>query len=374
MLCVRLVEATELFRIHIRTLSNGERYPAAQRAVISHVQNDNNWWYAIQVYGRYVAVMLLSEEVNELVVWNWMTGEKQKVCHRAMCLSQPTLTVPQKAFTGFKGKIETYTFLNECLLMIGVVHGDEPRARLTLDVFDFNAISDLTSDLEDHGSADISTMPKVCSFHYPPLISVVHPDDTTFAIRTNGISSHGSQGPFTTSVDDRLMVITISHYGTIAHCVLLSTILAKIDGIPKDSPNFVFAWEDWGPQDTRILELDFPDIWHCFVHGMKAVVASIDGEFSIIDFNQRSIRCRSTLEPAEDFQTMYLVGPRKSDEDRELFHTPVETSLPCRIHTVEAPSYDGEVEEVDFMMTEDSIIMIPVRLFLRLKAHRLTPS
>ncbi|KAF8891369.1 hypothetical protein BD779DRAFT_1670981 [Infundibulicybe gibba] len=278
--------------------------------------------YNIQVFKNKVAITLQSEDTeNEVIVWNWMSGEIIRI---------------------ITGEIRACAFLTEQLLMVGTVLDHSPYAALD--------IVDLTQDPEP----TLASEAKCCSFLFPPLNT-----DQEFSILTDYTSSSPSNKPqpFTTSQEDRLLVIAI-YYGDASRMVIfvpLSTFLGKITGSNSSEPSETFTWEDWGLHGSRIVtNVSLSQIWFCYVHGMKVVAPSVNG-VHIFDFNQRGLMrdiSRCNLKIGED----YLMGSNICPDEDEYFDHPVESSLPCRVQSFSPPN--GRPQDA-FMLGEDSIVMIP---------------
>lgn len=79
-----------------------------------------------------------------------------------------------------------------------------------------------------------------------------------------------SDVPFTTSLEDRLIVITYqlfneeeeeSHY---ALFVPLSVLLYHVRHVRAEKG--YLRWDQWGPQNTRLLSANFSEVWVCYNH------------------------------------------------------------------------------------------------------------
>ncbi|TFK72775.1 hypothetical protein BDN72DRAFT_835875 [Pluteus cervinus] len=372
----------ETFTLHIRSLSTGEPHPLAQVCKLPYRSTFDvgEWWYVIQVHGHQVAIMCqsLSGDESELVVYDWQTGVQRKI---------------------ILGFIQTYSFLNERYLMLGVTWDDPDGVVLSLEVIDLDEPPSVKVELSQGASH--------CAFQFPALRDL--PEDPELAIRTDHTSQANTpltkSVPFTTSQDDRLLVISSTCFSESKSNVLfvpLSAFLNKINLIPTEfSRGHIYPWETWGPDNTRMIEHSLSDVWFCYVHGMKVVVPLPDEQTVMLyDFNQRGIKrslAKSTHitapAPPSAPTTITLTHPPTPitpvpsptpapltptitpfitaidiDEPKtsyiiedtlcptQIFKQPLKTSLPCLIHTFPSPiprSGSG------FMLGEDSLIVIP---------------
>ena len=76
-------KAARKHSIHLRSLTDGKPHPLAPDApVLYHPQVTRGLGrlsYTIQVSGTFIAIHFCSDDDNELVIWDWMTGELQVV-------------------------------------------------------------------------------------------------------------------------------------------------------------------------------------------------------------------------------------------------------------------------------------------------------
>lgn len=88
------ISATIPYHIHLRSLSTGATHPATvDPAYVSHRPEGASHSFAIQSCGDYVGVLFtsLDDSRNELVIWNWKTGDRKLVSHFTFS-SSPLLT------------------------------------------------------------------------------------------------------------------------------------------------------------------------------------------------------------------------------------------------------------------------------------------
>lgn len=189
--------------------------------------------------------------------------------------------------------------------------------------------------------------------------------------------------PFATNPVDRLIVANFQVYDldgdvneNFAVFFPLSAILKRMEKgsdsrfeDAEGAPLCVFEWFQWGPTDTRMIDLELSHVWVCFVQGMRAIIQGPETAFRLFDFNPLSLRrCRDSGEQPAD--TQYLFDTTTVSKHEEVFADgAIETSLPCRITTGTLPFESV----VDVMLSEDGIITVSASRCLGVFMHvRLT--
>ena len=176
---------------------------------------------------------------------------------------------------------------------------------------------------------------------------------------------------------DRLFVITISiirehFFSSLISLVPSATLLSKIASLSEGETRREFAWEDWGPEGSRLISAPptHTGVWVCYVYGMTlALVRRIRLRQTIIfyDFNPLTIR-RALLQSndtnnteAREHANEGLVTAVTDFSRTEIFKDPVRTALPYWSRQTEFFGGDGGEGEGHFdavMVSEDSLIMV----------------
>jgi len=245
--------------------------------------------------------------------------------------------------------------------MAGVASDSTRDPYFSLDIIDINSPF-VHTDIREAGL--------VCSFHCPTVI--IADVELEFSIRSeyppSWVPDSTPEHPFSTSQNGRLLVVEFVdpefHPGDGHIFVLfvhLSTILARIKSICDGQTGCIFPWEDWGPQDARMMDSDQCDFLYN-IHGTKFVKRFPDRSgIELYDFNHRSIR-HLLLSGEVDRQTKLLTEDTTCDEEGAMFKQPVTTSLPCLIKTF--PSLTGTRVVPRVMLSEDALIVQYVCIYL----------
>jgi len=75
----------DVYRLHLRSLSDGKPHPFVSREFVSYkpLPDALGFRYTVEVFSSHLALLSHSFEygdvMNELVIWNWMTGNVEKV-------------------------------------------------------------------------------------------------------------------------------------------------------------------------------------------------------------------------------------------------------------------------------------------------------
>ncbi|THV08602.1 hypothetical protein K435DRAFT_833023 [Dendrothele bispora CBS 962.96] len=301
-----------LFKVHLLSLSTGKPHPDALSPVLDfrHDEVDNEWTYETRIFGQHFAVMFSMDD--KLVIWNWQNGD----------------------FLQERNCILSFTFLTESLVLISQIRGTvQHGSSLELIIVDINDNKESRCTLElpePHGLFDLS----------------IHSE--SFCRRSDDV-------PFSTSLDDRLIVIFYtlfdSHPEDEAVYVLfvpLSTILSVLE-----QENDYHTWESWGPKGSRMLQHNcHADVWPwvCYVHGLKAALYDKDTkEVRILDFNQPALKydLAKRERPGLDYLTEESVITGA-------FMESVHTSLGVRVRTGKLPVDPTTA----VMFSEDSLLVV----------------
>jgi len=243
--------------------------------------------------------------------------------------------------------------------MAGVAYDSTRDPYLNLDIIDINSPLDLRTDIRE---AEL-----VCSFRCPTVITA--DVELEFSIQSEYPPSWAPDStpehPFSTSRNGRLLVmefVTLEVHPDdddvdrhiFVLFVHLSMIFARIKSICDGQTGCIFPWEDWGPQDARMMDSDQCDFLYN-IHGTKFVKPFLDlSGIELYDFNHRSIR-HLLLSGEVDCLTKLLTEDTICDEEGDMFEQLVTTSLPCLIKTFPSPT--GTIVVPPVMLSEDALIV-----------------
>jgi hypothetical protein len=164
---------------------------------------------------------------------------------------------------------------------------------------------------------------------------------------------------------ERLFVATLDGWGQGRRSV--PAILFLTSGLMKfvrahDGSGSLIEWENWGPSNTRILDLPFglSDTWVCYTFGKKFVYPRPDSSgrstrepdlfLDVYDFNQLAIRKES--------KTSGESPEEQNPPSTPLFQSPVQGLLPYRRTSIPITRFRWDLES--WMLSQDSIILVSV--------------
>ncbi|KAG1749839.1 uncharacterized protein EDB91DRAFT_767947 [Suillus paluster] len=337
--------ATRSIRIHLRSLTTGDRHRLApQPAILVHDLDVRNTFptHTLQVCGNLLGILFMSLVApnQELTIWDWTTGKVVLVMTR---------TSPE---------IATFTFLSSRFLLVGSLVGIEAlNTRSRLYVLDMARSSSEKIGL----AADY-----FCAFLWPEFGLWTSP--LTFSIRSDPSPAWQPdpevQLPFLMAHRDRLFIIAASLLcdGRVAYYDLFvsaGTFLSHIEAIPTGSRRDI-DWDEWGPTGTRLMRSPSRfSPWVCYVFGTKHVslvqpIQMFPQTLEIRDFNQLAIK--------RDANVQDVVADHVCDATviSGVFQDKAQTSLPYRLtrRTLPPPRSSSEPFFNAVMCSEDSVILV----------------
>lgn len=263
--------------------------------------------------------------------------------------------LPQ-VITGTKDvQITAIDQLTETLLVIGVMYELGP----CIYIVDLNSLLEIDSASTKFMS--ISDMPYVLSLYYPPLHDDVISREFSITSEGDELDHRSPHVPFSLRPTHRVLSITfkVSEPGEPepkAGCLLLlpvSNVLARLDGTKTKCD---FAWQEWGPQDSLMLE--WPELlWDerlLSVTGMRSAIGMYNEdrectEVEIMDFNPRSWKRHGC--PRAD--------PRVVDTSTAIFKEEIKTWLPHTINYCLSES-SGDRSWDSLRLTPDHLVVAVV--------------
>ncbi|KIK65308.1 hypothetical protein GYMLUDRAFT_38750 [Collybiopsis luxurians FD-317 M1] len=313
------------FKILLRSLETGKQHPKAKHPEISLlVSSDTDMWmFEMRVSDQHIGIMFEPDvEDTELFIWDWHTG------------------IMEKKFA----HVQSYAFLTNNLILLGSLSRDEDVFLAELVVIDLH-----NEQVNDPGF----------SFHLPDAASEydVHGFDIMSGpAATSDTWCSESNAPFTTSLQDRLMVVNYhirdphGEHRTYAVFVPLSVLLHHIRH--RRTNQAFLTWNEWGPRGTRMLRVEFSQVWITYIHGMKAsVYDSTSMGFRLFDFSKLGLMY--DLKKGEKRpSTQYLTEPTVIES--VFGEMPIRTYLPGRIRSGGIPLKSFEA----VMVTEDALVAV----------------
>ncbi|KAJ3975523.1 hypothetical protein EV361DRAFT_888306 [Lentinula raphanica] len=317
----RVLSDTEISRFKIRPLSltTGKTHPKAQSSEIQIqlIENGPVWSYDfVAVFRNHLAILFAMElEKTELVILRWDTGKTVRHFERVM----------------------TYAVLTDTLIVVNCIGFENDE--VSLDILDIYGKSYsrflLPQPAQGYTFFDMQLISEGLGvLHSPELRNV----------------------PFTTSSEDRLLVINYSlkdakeqildYAFFVPISVLLGQHHRRQPWLEQDS----IPWTEWGPSGTRAMPISFSVDWVYYVHGMKASVYEPTRKlFKIFDLSQMTIAY--DLQKGTKPTTQYLTA---STTIESVFAEPVSTCLPICWRTGTLPL--EFVEAV--MLTQDALLAV----------------
>ncbi|KAJ8086563.1 hypothetical protein PM082_005386 [Marasmius tenuissimus] len=300
---------------HMLTLESGRPHLSTthmKQRVFERKIDGESPEFDIRIFKNRLGILIVSvndESANELVVWDWYEG---RVALRTDDLA-------------------SFAFLNENLVVF-------------TPIVDSNYLGDVTVVDLDCENSDSSILLHFKLPPFPDLHSVVIHSETH-----SPTSLGRREVPFGVSQRDRLLVFECHLYSKdVAILAPLSTILRHVEDA-RSTRGLVLAWEDWGRDGTRLVSATLPDIWVCYVHGLRAVLLDCAGgqppvsgtRFSLYDLNplasQRNHHEVERLKPAQDPEGGI---PR--------------TNAPCRVLSGLVP----DTLPSSIMLSEDALLVV----------------
>ncbi|KAI0320318.1 hypothetical protein OF83DRAFT_612054 [Amylostereum chailletii] len=341
-----------LCRIHIRSLSTGDVHPSAPTS--GHIPYDLHvvpaerplWSFTVRINGDFLGIFFISiDGASELCVWNWKTGERKMLL--------------------YGDEMRSFTFLSENLVLVATMSdplGLNPSASSSLVVYNVN-----------HGYPSkvyvdyIDLVPCECSFALPPRRSNEH----TWNIRFHSDPSPGwkpadtqTAPPFCVEPDQRLLVVDYEverERGDI-YCfsffIPMATLLANINAVDL---GLSVPWTQWGATTSCVVgDHGHWDAWGGggFVYGMRYIcpqpVLRADSPPMISVWDFHPVRVRRALAGGVPLGSEHLVVP-PVDQARQWY--PDGMKLPFIVKEVPVPEEFREAHDLDFMISEDTIVV-----------------
>ncbi|KAF8266414.1 hypothetical protein EI94DRAFT_1733136 [Lactarius quietus] len=329
-----------LFRIHLRTLSTGQKHPlAGTTAFLEHRLSEiifGRSSLSIRICGDYVGILFILGRKNDLIVWSWRTGVQKLV---------------------LSANLRSFAFLSDNSILASTL---EPPALLVYSL--------------EQPPADGTTLtnPHLIRFLFGTPFQAA--SDIILAMDPSpGWSQSaraGLQVPFQIAGDERLIAMHIQHYNQsgITSLIPTKTVLGYIERLPFKEGRDV-DWELCGPiLSERVPGGGIWTLWTCHVFGMRHIfprsIPLYGKQMMIIrDFCPR--RClRASQEEREQSNSLYQVlmwGTRRPSHD-------VHSILKC----VPLPENIKDTLGVHLMISEDSIVALEQDTATHYTLHLLT--
>ncbi|KAK7049562.1 hypothetical protein VNI00_005593 [Paramarasmius palmivorus] len=312
-----------VFEVKPLSVESGKPHPDASNPSLRVTCEDvvsPTWSYDIRTFDRFIGALCTPDEVaySELMLWNWETGELIKRVEGPM----------------------SFAFLSERYIMY------------TVERMEDNATIPILALLNlDQGSRSQPFLELQVVKDFIGLL------DVSIHTECPPATQQRCKAPFGTNFQDRLFVVCIRMFNyrdEEAYHFALFLRLSELLRLAEDAEEILVSWESWGPKRSKLLEIDFSDVWVCFVYGLKAVVmnprpnpsAIFPKEFRLLDFNDSPIRRGGDVDDNVEVSLETVTGATQ-------FRTPVTTSLPCRIIKGSVPESSSAI-----MLSEDALLTV----------------
>jgi hypothetical protein len=166
-----------------------------------------------------------------------------------------------------------------------------------------------------------------------------------------------SNGPlFTTDPASQLVLVTFTDVPESFALFMLASTLVKLAERHQNDPSPVsIPWEEWGPENTRLIQTAEEAGENLCVYGTKALIVHEQTQV-LYDFNQRSINRELARSNAEEVPDDIIIEASIFDRERP-FSTAVMTCLPYRFTPVGLDNFDRN--ETVVHVGETSIVYVP---------------
>ncbi|KAH9037201.1 hypothetical protein EDB85DRAFT_625041 [Lactarius pseudohatsudake] len=327
--------APELSRIHLRSLSTGEKHPlAGSTGVVEHTLAAPNividrWSHSIRICRDYVGILFTERFGNmndsELVVWSWRTGVR-----KLLVLST---------------SMRSFAFLGDNFILASTA---TPPALLVYG-------------LEQRPAYD-ATHASTYLLHF--LIgTLLHETRASDILLTSDPSpgwlpSAGLQVPFQIAGDERMIAMNlqrIDNWGRLSRETILipaKTLLGQIESLLIEERRDV-VWESYGSQFRERVPLYGEwDVWTCFVFGMRHIrprVIRLHGKPMMVVRDLSPMRClKASEEEREESNALYQAMTWGS-------HMSYPRSI---LKCVPLPESIRNPQDVNLMISEDGIVVL----------------
>ncbi|KAI0767461.1 hypothetical protein C8Q74DRAFT_1355564 [Fomes fomentarius] len=348
-------EHTLFIRVHLKSITDGAVHPAAVKGgvLIHTAPRPGDHSYAIQTSEDLLG-LLVHDEMEELLVWNWKTGSLllhvvgEHICSFAFLTSRHVL-----------------------LTLFSELELDEDTVGQSLTDAQLRVV-----DLETTSGrqVDVSDLDYLCAFHYPAfaddyrVFNMLIRSDPAPHWRPNP----SLNVPFHVSRVDRLFVITITMIrhrfaSSLLSLVPSSTLLSLINSLPPKKTRRDFTWTEWGPDGSHFMPapLMHSGVWVCYVYGMTLVLTYRTRSKLVVityDFNPLTIR-QAQFNPngVEELARERLVIEESNLNQLACFEDQVCTRLPYLVRR--SQPYGGEDAEGGShfnaaMISEDALVIV----------------
>ncbi|KAF9075877.1 hypothetical protein BDP27DRAFT_1415037 [Rhodocollybia butyracea] len=317
---VDLNKNVTVFKIRLLSLETGQPHPQARQPelLVESSTVDQNWTYEVRILDEHLAILFRPDDSDaELSAWNWNNG----------CMI--------KIFAFFN----SFSFLTKNLIVLSSIWASDLAHETVPEL--------VIIDLYDKEVDELGY-----SLHLPPLSFHWALHDLEIVTENPPISDWHSTAPFTTSMEDRLVVVNyrlLDIRGILKCYAVFIPLSVLIECLHKRGTEKSIPWNEWGPENTRMLPISFSENWMCYVHGMKASVYDTDHkQFRLYDFTKLAISYDLAKQQKQP-DTQYLIRPTGL---KAFGKEPIRTSLPVRIRTGTLP-----LESVNaVMVTEDCMV------------------
>ncbi|KAI0773132.1 senescence-associated protein-domain-containing protein [Trametes elegans] len=316
--------------IHLRTMSTNKPHPQARVPELNAPIPFQIGSSFIQIVDDIVGVYFWVHGPG-LLIWNWRTGKT---------------VVKSVGFTLSTGAYD-FAFLSNRAYMITVTTGPG-----SIEIYTFDGDGDVSLSTGAHSpSLGGNPLPtKVAVLELPPTKPGQGP--TRFQTHSAPFVARPTPGrAFETSPDSRLHVMELSYGDHGRRCNLFVRNRFLLSHVPADLNSGVVSapltkrWEEWGPDNTRFMEMIGRFQWLRYVHAERVILPSTSmlaearvPTMVMLDFNVHPAR---TDDPVPRDQTE-LDGRRRCDVItfarpvvmETTFTVPVESRLPFQLSLV----------------------------------------
>ncbi|KAF8634076.1 hypothetical protein AX15_001078 [Amanita polypyramis BW_CC] len=318
-------------QLSVRGLKDGFLHPLASKLCLATYPCDGTDM-KIRLFGPYVTLFMKAQPIFNLEcrldIYNWKAGNRINTLWRR---SVEAIIVISKRYMLL---VELISFVSPLKLWIADIH-DEAKPFVCCLIL---------PNMPRKGAYRRPTyhINIQCGPHSPPPTSALHNSSAFFA----------------TDAVQQLVLVTFALYeceafGLFTLVSRLEKLAERYRGNPEPS---IVPWEEWGPENTRIVDIPLRAGENLCVYGTKAIIVDKDTRV-LYDFNQRSIN-RELSRSASDGSPEGIVATATELVERSTFSDTVTTCLPYRFTNFTLEGFDSMTEPV-VHMGEDGVVCVP---------------
>ncbi|TFK62401.1 hypothetical protein BDN72DRAFT_848732 [Pluteus cervinus] len=312
--------------LHVRSYESMSPHPQSEQSRIPVNCQERPYDCLLQVVDDLFALSCNDtlETKMDIRIWNWKTGK----------------LIFEKRFADVGIKAESFTFINSQAFAIA-----DPSENGYIGIY------------------DLSSGTEVSRLHFPELadgaLQNIDADTPPF------FANPWSDRVFMTSPRSRIHTFSLSYWcdegdlvlrAYLKNEILLSHATPRASEADSLGPRNV-RWEDWGPKNTRIREMDPMEDSHCFSHGLRLVLPLEENYkyLRVLDFN---FPRKLADNPNQSKSSVVSVTSPTTISYPSTFKEDIVTHLPYTMHLRVLPTFCPDSSDSTLILSESHIVVI----------------